>query len=503
MSEDLSPSFSFSKKWSQRINVLVGIVSLLAIVLMLNHLATRHYQRYHVGLNDRAGLSPLTKRIAATLSNEVHAVCYFSRDDTLYGDVKELLREYRSASSKIVVDMVDPLRDTTTAKLVKARYNVPENETTFVLFEYQGRTKLISQKEMFEYDLNPLVTGQSKQVKRKDFKGELLFTSAIYYLASQRSLKAYFLVGLGGPSPRDQDAKRGLSLFAGLLPISGIEWDVLELPEGKPVPEDCSLMIIAGPRSQVPAGTIEALRRYLQNGGRALMLFDVFGARSETGLEALLREFGVKVGFDNVKDPQSESRAGGQDLVISEFAPHPIMAALASVDSSRLHLMLPRSISPLPRSSGTAEAVKVEPLFTTGPMGILHEPLRRTSSGLESEPISNTRTNISLGVAVERGGLPGVDAARGGASRLVIVGDSMFLSNELIKSAKNSAFALAGISWLVDRSLLLADVGTQPYHEYRLNMKNSERQVLTWVFLVAMPGAVLAFGFFVWLRRRS
>ena len=79
----------------------------------------------------------------------------------------------------------------------------------------------------------------------------------------------------------------------------------------------------------------------------------------------------------------------------------------------------------------------------------------------------------------------------------------MFLSNELIKSAKNSAFALAGISWLVDRSLLLADVGTQPYHEYRLNMKNAERQVLTWVFLVAMPGAVLAFGFFVWLRRRS
>ncbi|MBL9166301.1 MAG: GldG family protein [Verrucomicrobiales bacterium] len=504
MSDELPPSFSFSRKWSQRINVLVGILSLLAIVVMLNHLATRHYQRYHVRLNDRAELSPLSRRILTTLTNEIRVTCYYSREDTLYSDVKELLREYRSVTTKLIVDMVDPLRDTPEAKLIKSKYGIPANENSFVIFESQGRIKLISQKELFEYDLSPLMTGQSKEIKRKNFKGELLFTSAIYYLASQRQLKAYFVAGLGGPLPTDQDDKSGFSKFARLLEMGGIEWDTLRVGDGRPVPEDCSLLVVAGPRSQVSPEAIDAIENYLQNGGRALMLFDVLGVQVETGLEAMLRRFGVKVGFDNVRDKESTSLAGGgRDLVIGDFSPHPIMASLSASSDSLVHVMLPRSVFPLPRAAGTTDRVTVEPLFTTGPQGMIYEPATQRSEVVEARPLSALRTNVPIAVAVERGGLPGVDAARGGASRLVVVGDSLFLGNQLIASARNSAFAQSAINWLVDRSLLLADVGTQPYHEFRLSMKESEQRLLMVMFLVGMPGAVLAFGFFVWLRRRS
>lgn len=503
MSDELPPSFSFSRKWSQRINVLVGILSLLAIVVMLNHLATRHYQRHHVRLNDRADLSPLTRRILGTLTNEIRVICYFSREDTLYGDVKELLREYRAASPKLIVDMVDPLRDTTSAQLIKSKYSIPANENSFVLFETQGKIKFISQKELFEYDLNPLISGESKEIKRKNFKGEQLFTSAIYYLASARQLKAYFLTGIGGPLPTDQDSKTGFSKFARLLEMGGIEWDTLRVGNGRPVPEDCSLLVVAGPRSQLPAESIDAIENYLQGGGRAFILFDVLGVQVDTGLEALLRRFGLKVGFDNVRDAQSRSLAGGRDLIISDFASHPIMAVLAASADSSVHVMLPRSITPLPRAAGASDRVMVDPLFTTGPNGMTYEPVDQRTEVAEANPLSTVRTNVPIAVAVERGGLPGVDAARGGASRLVVVGDSLFLRNQLIASARNSAFAQSAVNWLLDRSLLLSDVGTQPYHEFRLSMKESERHLLTILFLVGMPGAVLALGFFVWLRRRS
>ena len=48
MNDDVTPSFSFSRKWSQRLNVLVGVLSLLAIVGMLNYVASRHFDRFHI-----------------------------------------------------------------------------------------------------------------------------------------------------------------------------------------------------------------------------------------------------------------------------------------------------------------------------------------------------------------------------------------------------------------------------------------------------------------------
>ena len=118
MNDDLAPSFSLSRKWSQRLNVLVGILSLLAIVAMLNYVASRHYFRYHLHGGQRAKLSPLSVRLVGGLTNEIKIVCYLTHDETLYSDIRELLSEYKAASSKISVEMVDPLRDVGAAEHV-------------------------------------------------------------------------------------------------------------------------------------------------------------------------------------------------------------------------------------------------------------------------------------------------------------------------------------------------------------------------------------------------
>jgi hypothetical protein len=504
MADTPSPSFSFSRKWSQRVNVLVGIGSLLAIVGMLNYLVARHYQRYHFSSNDRAELSPLTRRLVGGLTNDVRVVCYYSREKALYTEVRELLKEYKLAGPRLQVEMVDPLRDPGEATAVKARYNIPPNESAFVVFECQGRTKVVRQAELFDYDMQPLMTGQSQEVKRKDFKGEVLFTSAIYYITSQRAAKAYFAVGHGGPSPRDQESIEGYARFAStILSANGIEWGTLELGEGKPVPEDCRLLVIAGPRNQLAPGGVEAVQKYLDDGGRAFVLFDVRSLDRETGLESMLRRFGVRVGFDNVRDPQSISAAAGQDLVVSQFGNHPVTKPLVSAEG-RVHLMLPRSITPLtPGSGGGADAPHAEALLYTSPSGIIREARNllqaRASLGSESGP----GTNVCLAVAVERGGLPMVDATRGGATRIVVVGDSLFLDNQMIVSQANADFGAYAVNWLLDRSMLLADIAPRAYREYSLSMTASDRAVLRWVFLAGLPGAALAVGFLVWLRRRS
>ncbi len=507
MSDDFSTSFSFSKKWSQRINVLVGIVSLLAIVVMVNYLSARHYQRIHLRSTDRAQLSPLSKRLLAGLTNEVRIIAYFSREEALYGDVRELLREYKAASPKISLELLDPIRDPPAAQDLKARFKLAANEKAFVLFESQGKKKVIQQGELFDYDLQPLVSGTSKEVKRKDFKGELLFTSAIYSLTAQRPAKAYFLLlGPSAPSPRDRESVTGFAKFADLLRDSGVDWGVLDSTAQRLIPEDCSLLVIPGPRLRPSDGVLEAIQRYLENGGRAMVLFDVYGRARETGLEDILRRFGVKVGFDVVEDPMSISLdKKGQSVVVNEFGNHPITKGLASggEHAATLHMILPRSIQPVSKSQGAADSAKVDVLFSTSAEGISRDGGSLIARGSDGASLGEVRTNISLAVAVERGGLPGVDAARAGASRIVVTGDSLFACNQTIDSAANWLFCAYSVNWLLDRSALLGEVGARPYREFHLSMTESDRNLLTWIFLAGFPGVALLLGFFVWLRRRS
>ena len=158
MNDEPIPSFSFSRKWSQRINVLVGIVALLAIVGMVNYLAARHYRRFHYSSNDRAELSPLSRRLVGLLTNDVRIICYYPREKVLYSDVRELLKEYRLASSRITANAVTPMgpdKDPDrVASLVAALCSPAGQDTTGQVFGVRGReVVLLGERETLARDL--------------------------------------------------------------------------------------------------------------------------------------------------------------------------------------------------------------------------------------------------------------------------------------------------------------------------------------------------------------
>ena len=73
----------------------------------------------------------------------------------------------------------------------------------------------------------------------------------------------------------------------------------------------------------------------------------------------------------------------------------------------------------------------------------------------------------------------------------------------LDSSVGNYYFALSALNWLLERpQVLLSGLGPQPIREYKLYMTDRQQQTVQWLFLGALPGAVLALGGLVWLRRR-
>jgi ABC-2 type transport system permease protein len=488
MKHDTSPSFSLGKRWSISLNVLLSVLAVVALVCMVNYLAARHFERVPVSALAQTELSAQTRRILESVTNNVHVTIYYDRADPLYDMINGLLKEYKFANARIGVETIDYNRDASAAQIVKARYKLAADKN-LVIFRCNDNTKVVYEKELSDVDLEPLISGKSKEVRRSAFKGELLFTSAIYSVTSPRALKAYFIRGHGEHLPDNTDREHGFSKFAEMLKENNVDWAIAT----NEIPNDCSLLIIAGPQSSLLPEELAKIEQYLNNGGRALILFNYFSAQRNTGVERVLAEWGVEVGPRVVIDPLSST--AGQDLVASHFGKHAISAPLIN---SGLHMIYPRPLRKVGRGAHKTDAPNIAELVFTSAGGIVVSDFR---NGVPFPSPTDVRTNVPLAVAVEKGRLQGLTAERG-TTRIVVVGDSIFWANHMLDSLANRDFAALTVNWLLDRSQLLGSLAPRPIPEHRLVMTESQMTAARWMLLFGMPGTVLLLGAAVWVQRR-
>lgn len=490
------PSFSFARRWNVLLNIVISIGAVLALAVMANYLAARHFVRGRWTSNSDLKLSPRTLQVLGMLTNTVHVTVFFDSDDVLYGRVTGLLKEYQFACPKIEVERVDYLRDVASAKAVKAKYKLTRtSDKNLVIFDCEGNPpRMVSDLDLSMKDIQSVIEGKTKEVRRTHFLGEMAFTSALFSVATPHTLRAYFLRGHGEHNPDNTDQAIGDSEFAALLKDEcNIPWEKLTLLSNTEVPADCSLLIIAGPTDSFSSEDLDKLRRYLDQGGRMLVLFSYESVNRLTGLEKLLAQYDVAVDNNIVFDSQHSPKGRG-DLFPIDLGNHPIASRL---QDSVVHLMRPRSVRQIRATAPRAGSSQITELLFTGTNSMVATDFVR-GSPQTVKPCGS----MPLMVVAEKGGIPGVSAERG-TTRLAVIGDSWFAQNEGINSAANRDFAAAVANWLVDQSVLLAGVAPRPIKAYRITMTQSQLVATRWILLVAMPGSVLFIGALVWWRRRS
>jgi hypothetical protein len=497
MSHEASPSFSRARQWSLSLNTLVAVLAVLALVLMANYLAARHFTRWSWTAGAQAQLSPLSLRVLSGVTNPVRVTLYFDKDDPLYELCYNLLKTYRYANDQIQIDLVHYLNEPGTAQLVKKKYNLSDTDRDMVIFESpsQSRFKVVYQGDLSEIDIQPLVTGQGKEARRTHFKGEAMFTSAIYNVISARQARAYFLEGHGEHSPEADDGLMGYSRFAGVLRENNIQLARLRLEGPGDVPADCNLLIIAGPRTELQPDVLEKIDRYLKQGGRFFLLFNYNSVLQRTGLEDVLAAWGVTVGQDVVIDEKAHDSQDKNNMVISTYGTHPLIKPLLGY---QLYLVLPRSVAKSAKHAA-ADAPQVEPLAYSTAAGRVLTDIRPDGRMLGN--VRDFKGNVSVMVAVEKGGIRNVSAERG-TTRMVVAGDSLFLNNNNLDREGNHQFANHAINWLLARNELLVSVPPRPMAEYKLTMTAAQMSAARWILMGTFPGGVLLLGALVWLRRR-
>jgi ABC-2 type transport system permease protein len=497
--ERIPTSFSLARRWGAGLNLIITMAAVLSIIAMVNYLGMRRYARLDLSRTADGELSKRTQHVLATLTNEVTVITYYNSQNALFPRIRALLKEYETASgNKIRVQHVDYLRDPSAAESIQTKYKLSTaGNKDVIIFDSGNRQKLVHETELSDYDMSNVMSGQTNEFKRTHFKGEILFTSAIFSVTSLRSPKAYFLIGHGEHLPVGEaatDPTDGYAEYANVLRNeNNIEIAPLDLVFNKEVPSDCSVLVVAGPVQMIADEQADRIQRYLEGGGRMLVLFRSrsLGVGRSTGLEKLLVRWGVKVDANIITDRENATSESGADPKPVSHGMHPIVNSLGN---SRLHLLSPRSLHALPQSGARREETKVEELLFTGP---------NTVAITDFTPRGQYKTQQvgpqPLAVAVERS-IPGVTR---GATRIVAIGDSTMWGNRMIISEANRVFASSTINWLVNQNVLLSEIPRQAIKTYKLSMTQSQMHTSRLLLLIGMPAVVLFAGFIVWVRRRN
>jgi len=484
-------SFSLSRRWLNWLNTLLAVAAVLALVVMANYLADGHFKRFQMDRDSAFKLSGQTLRVLDSLTNDVNVTLFFEphgANEEIYGLASGLLGEYQQACPRhLRVKTLDYDRKVGEAKEFLATNSLNGlKEKDFVLFESGRHTKLVYAKDLADYDFSDLISGRSKYVRRSAFLGELYFTEDIYDVSNPRPMMACFLQGHGENDPEENKANTGYSKLAAILKDEvNCDWQKLSLQGTNAVPGDCQLLIIAASarEGKMTPDELAKIAAYLKQGGRMLAVLTV-----RSGLESVLANWGVGMGDSRVVDMDKNFNQGEGTFLTAKLVPHAITDPLAS-EKMPLLMVFPRPVYELENRSKTPGAPEVTVLAAT------------SSQGMSEAKQAGV---FPLLVAVEQGGIQGVNSPGGRGTRMVVAGDSDFLDDQVIDFVGNHVFAQLALNWLLQRpQIMLSGLGPRPIKEYKLYMTHAQTQAVRWLFLAGLPGGVLFLGGLVWLRRRS
>lgn len=459
----------------------------LAVVAMANYLGFIFPRNVYLSPQTRVQLSPRTLGLLKTLTNHVDVTVYYRKDDKLYPDILALLNEYRRFDPRMTIRAVDYRSEPGTASQIKDKYNLMTSEKNVVIFDYHGKFKVAPGESLAQYD----AVGKTKDNKYEfapvAFNGEKLFTSMLLAVTRTNAFKAYFLQGDDEPSLVDT-GDNGYSTFANYLREDFVDIEPLTLFGDNNIPTDTDLLIIAGgAHTKFTDVELAKIDHYLQQGGRLFVLFNYKSSEQPTGLEDVLSQWGVLVAPDNVRDPANAANNDDTAMHVRNFAQHPVVNALVG---QSVIMVMPRPVGRMNVTDSPTDPSTVTELASSSDQSVL---MYRRGVAPRSFPLM---------VAVEQNSTKGIAPANGG-TRIVVVGDSWCLENGIISFAANGDFAGYAVNWLLDRPTLLTGIGQQPVAAWRLTMTHTQMRNVRWILIAALPGAVLAFGWLVWLRRRK
>jgi ABC-type uncharacterized transport system involved in gliding motility auxiliary subunit len=263
--------------------------------------------------------------------------------------------------------------------------------------------------------------------------------------------------------------------------------ELLKKPE---VPKECTILVVGGPRQDYTQPEVDAMKKYVEDGGRALFMLDppLKFARMEVDenqpLVSVLSSWGVTPQKDLVLDTSGVGQIfglGPQYALVGNYESHAIVREMKEVATG----------FPIARTLDVKSPA--EKLFSTSEDSF-------ATANLASAEIKQSKTDKKGPLVLGAAGTY-KSGKENGNGRFVVVGTSRWVANSFLRFRGNRDLFLNMMNWLSSDEDLISIRPKEP-EDRRINMTRKQMDLVFYSSVLFIPLIIVMAGVGVWWRRR-
>jgi ABC-type uncharacterized transport system involved in gliding motility auxiliary subunit len=438
------------------------VVVIVAILVTANTLADRYNKQYDSTSNKRYSLSDQTAKIVKGLKQNA-TITYFDQS-THFQQAKDQLDQYANLSPKVHVEYVDPDKKPQVAR----EAGIKNYGTTIV----QIGTKKEEAKSLNEEGI----------------------TGAFIRDLKNNTRTVCFVTGSGEHRIDDSD-RSGYSRFKDLLGKDNYQAKSIDLLQKAEIPGDCTVLVVAGPTGDYQQPQIDAIKKFIEDGGRALFMLDppLKIGRSEIAdndaLTGLLASWGVTPQKDLILDMNPIGQLAGlgpQVALVTSYDSQPIVSEMKGTATG---FPLSRSLDVKNEGKST-----VQKLFSSSDSSLATSKLN--SPDIDPSDPKNKKGPLTLAAAGTYN--TGKENSQG---RFVVFGSSAWAANSFLNFNGNRDLALNTMNWLSSDEDLIS-IRPKEQEDRRITMTQAQMSIVRMTSQFILPLIVIFAGVSVWWKRR-
>jgi ABC-type uncharacterized transport system involved in gliding motility auxiliary subunit len=438
------------------------ILVVLAIVVVANVLADRYNKSLDTTSNKQYSLSDQTKKIVSGLKQNA-TITYFNQS-TRFQQGKDVLDEYASLSPKIHIEYVDPDKNPQLARAAGIR----------------------------DFGTAVVQIGDKKDTAKSVTEEGL--TGAFIRVLKGTTRTVCFVAG-SGEHAIDDTERDGLSQFKDVLAKDEYQAKSIDLLQKAEVPSDCTTLVIAGPTHDYQQPQVEAIKTYVENGGRAFFMLDPpiqFGRSqiaANDALTSLLASWGVTLDKDMILDLNPVGQLAGlgpQVALVTTYSSQPIVSGMRG---SAVGFPLSRSME-----IKNAGKTSVEKLFDSSSSSL-------ATSNLSSPEVTVADPNNRKGPLTIAAAGTYNTGKQNSQGRFVVTGSSSWAANRFLGFNGNSDLALNTVNWLSSDEDMIS-IRPKQQEDRRITMTRAQLNLVRATSQFVLPLLVVFTGTMVWWKRR-
>lgn len=270
----------------------VGLtVIVIAIIIVINLVAGQipeAYRNLDVSSTKIYDISDTTTELLDSLEEDVDMTILAVKDET-DDRITTFLSKYDALSDHVSMEWVDPVLHPSAL----TEYDASEN-TVVISCEATGRTTTVSFDDILVPDMYSYYYYGSESYTEFDGEGQL--TSAVNYVTNDVEKTIYQTTGHGEGTLSDT--------ITDLMDKNNYSLTELNLLMTTSIPEDCDLLFMYAPTTDLSEDEAEMIGSYLDQGGKVMILLGETNAAELPNLEGILEEYGIQSAGGYIADPQ-------------------------------------------------------------------------------------------------------------------------------------------------------------------------------------------------------